>query len=263
MISCGEHDDNGHGAASVPNFGWSAQDRVMVIWNPGAVKPIILKGHEADVTSATLSFDGAQLVTSSWDDTAHQWDMATGQEIAVLKGHKQEVLSAAFNPYVTRVVTASADGTVRIWRVFPTLQSLVDAAKKELPLCLTEEQREENFLDPEVPDWCYDRAKWPYKPRRFGLVGKDLTDQIASQIGIAKNAGAIISRVIADLPAEAAALKVDDVIVDVGTRPASAQMLREFENWLGDGPMTFKVLRDGADLLITVTPRKSDAGLGQ
>jgi hypothetical protein len=60
------------------------------------------------------------------------------------------------------VVTSSWDATARVWRVFPTTQDLLDDATKVIPRCLTYEQRENAFLDPEPPAWCVEMEKWPY-----------------------------------------------------------------------------------------------------
>ena len=72
------------------------------------------------------------------------------------------VQTAAYSRDGTQVVTASNDGTARIWRVYPDTQTLVDAAKAAVPRCLSGEQRQAAFLDPEPPPWCVEMAKWPY-----------------------------------------------------------------------------------------------------
>ena len=60
------------------------------------------------------------------------------------------------------MVTASWDKTARIWEIFPTTQTLVDHAKEGVPRCLTQQRREEAFLDPAPEAWCIEMEKWPY-----------------------------------------------------------------------------------------------------
>jgi dipeptidyl aminopeptidase/acylaminoacyl peptidase len=115
------------------------------------------------VVSAAFSPDGKRIVTASWDKTARVWDAESMKPIGEpLKGHEGEVVSAAFSPDGKRIVTASADMTARIWDIFPDTQALVDAAKADLPRCLTPAQRKAFFLPPEPPAWCVEMAKWPY-----------------------------------------------------------------------------------------------------
>ena len=39
----------------------------------------------------------------------------------------------------------------------------MDDAKRAVPRCLTRDEREANFLDPEPPAWCVEMSKWPYQ----------------------------------------------------------------------------------------------------
>jgi len=47
---------------------------------------VVLHGHTAPVVSCDWLCDGNQLVTGSWDHTAHLWDCETGQTIHTLQG---------------------------------------------------------------------------------------------------------------------------------------------------------------------------------
>ena len=101
-------------------------------------------------------------MTASADKTARVWDAEAGKTIAVLEGHSEPVWSAVFSPDGARILTASDDTTARIWRIFPTAQALVDRSKMLVPRCLTPEQRQNAFLDPQPPAWCIEQNKWPY-----------------------------------------------------------------------------------------------------
>jgi hypothetical protein len=234
----------------------TSMDQTARLWDAATGRQIaVLTGHRSFVTSAAFSKDGSRIVTGSSDNTARVWDTETGWETALLDGHRDGVDSVAFSTDGRRVFTTAGNGTARIWEVFPTLQNLVDTAKAELPRCLTEKQREDAFLGPEIPDWCYDMAKWPYGPRRFGLVGRDVTGKDAAKPGVAERAGTVVNRVIDGLPAEAAGLRAGDIVLAVGGDPATAKMLRDLEITDNDAPVTLTILRKGAKREITMTPR--------
>jgi len=112
---------------------------------------------------AVFSPDGRWVVTVSDSGTARLWEGQTGAPLAGLFAHESRVLWAVFSPDGNRLLTASDDGTARLWRIFPTTQALVDEAKESVPRCLTREQRQQFYLSPEVPEWCYAMNKWPYR----------------------------------------------------------------------------------------------------
>jgi WD40 repeat protein len=75
-----------------------------------------LLGHGGWITSAEFSFDGARVVTTSYDHTARLWEADHPGRPIVLRGHEDKVNFAAWSPDGQRVVTASDDGTARIWQ---------------------------------------------------------------------------------------------------------------------------------------------------
>ena len=75
----------------------------------------VLRGHSAEVVSATFSADGERVVTASWDGTARIWNARTGATVAVLGKPGRRLESASFSPDGTRVVTAGDDGSARVW----------------------------------------------------------------------------------------------------------------------------------------------------
>ncbi len=138
-------------------------DNTARIWDAATGATIaVLSGHSDSVRSAAFSPQGDRIVTASADKTARVWDAEAGKTIAVLEGHSEPVWSAVFSPDGARILTASDDTTARIWRVFPTVQALVDRSKMLVPRCLTPEQRQNAFLDPQSPAWCIEQNKWPY-----------------------------------------------------------------------------------------------------
>jgi WD40 repeat protein/peroxiredoxin len=74
-----------------------------------------LKLPASEITSASFSPDGSQVVTVGQDRMAKVWDSRTGAEVCTLKGHRNTISSASFSPDGSQIVTTSFDGTVRAW----------------------------------------------------------------------------------------------------------------------------------------------------
>ncbi|WP_187144413.1 TIR domain-containing protein [Microvirga massiliensis] len=79
-----------------------------------------LPAAQHKVWSAAFSPDGRKIVTTSPDNTARLWDVATGAEIAILR-HPHSITSAMFSPDGQKVLTTSQmmieDGLVTVWDV--------------------------------------------------------------------------------------------------------------------------------------------------
>ncbi|MDI3288009.1 protein kinase [Polyangium sp. 15x6] len=92
-------------------------DSAARIWNvrDAAAPPLVLRGHESNVTSASWSPDGARIVTTSSDGTARVWSADGSGQSWVLHGHGDTVSWASMSPDGTRIATASADTTVRVF----------------------------------------------------------------------------------------------------------------------------------------------------
>jgi hypothetical protein len=76
---------------------------------------LTLSGHSRGLTNAEYSPDGRRIVTSSADNTARIWDVASGRELVRLSGHRNIVGVATFSPDGRYIATASADNTARVW----------------------------------------------------------------------------------------------------------------------------------------------------
>ncbi|WP_272420535.1 nSTAND1 domain-containing NTPase, partial [Polyangium jinanense] len=92
-------------------------DSAARIWNvrDAAAPPLVLRGHESNVTSASWSPDGARVVTTSSDGTARVWSADGSGQSWVLHGHGDTVSWASMSPDGTHIATASADTTVRVF----------------------------------------------------------------------------------------------------------------------------------------------------
>jgi WD40 repeat protein len=95
-------------------------DRTVRLWDlkdPGA-NPVVLRGHEREVTAVAVSPDNRWLVTGSGDKTARLWDLKAAHPTAdpvVLRGHDGPVNAVAISADSRWVVTGSDDSTARIW----------------------------------------------------------------------------------------------------------------------------------------------------
>ena len=76
---------------------------------------VVLRGHEAEVSSAEFSPDGRRIITASLDRTARVWDASTGEQLAVLKS--DHIASASFMPDGKRVITEGGQNTMSLWSV--------------------------------------------------------------------------------------------------------------------------------------------------
>lgn len=70
-----------------------------------------LTGHTGLVSSLEFSPAGDQLVSGSFDSTAHVWDVASGNVIQIFDDHTGVVLDVAFNRDGARVATTAGDAT--------------------------------------------------------------------------------------------------------------------------------------------------------
>ncbi|MBL9075994.1 MAG: protein kinase [Planctomycetes bacterium] len=73
-----------------------------------------LPNYRGAYYGASLSPDGARVLTSCYDNSAKLWDATSGKLVHTFE-HAEEVSSVAFGPDGTRVLTASEDGRAKIW----------------------------------------------------------------------------------------------------------------------------------------------------
>jgi WD40 repeat protein len=93
----------------------ASEDRTVRVWDVATGRELLcLAGHEASVSPAAFSPDGARIVSGS-REFAQVWDATTGAHLRTLRGHEPEVLAVAFSPDGMRIATGAYDSTVRIW----------------------------------------------------------------------------------------------------------------------------------------------------
>jgi WD40 repeat protein len=77
---------------------------------------LIIRGHTDEVSCATFSCDGKQIVSGSEDRTIRVWDAQTGNPVlGPLKMHTRGVYSVAFSPNGRRFASGSRDKTILVW----------------------------------------------------------------------------------------------------------------------------------------------------
>jgi WD40 repeat protein len=143
----------------------SASGRTAQIWDVGTRSQIaILEGHKEEVLNAAFSPDGKRIVTASWDEAIRLWDAESGKPIRDPFAVNGKAHNAAFSPDGKRIVATFFQWTygARLWRTAGTVQEYISYAQRIVPRCLTRQQREEFFLQPEPPAWCIEMEKWPY-----------------------------------------------------------------------------------------------------
>ena len=79
---------------------------------PKLILPI---GHTLGINSAQFSPDGKKIVTTSRDNTAKIWDVATGSLFADLKGHSKGIHLAQFSSDGKEVLTYSGESVAKLW----------------------------------------------------------------------------------------------------------------------------------------------------
>ncbi|NER34741.1 MAG: hypothetical protein F6J93_12090 [Oscillatoria sp. SIO1A7] len=77
-------------------------------------KPIVLKGHKADVTGVSFSPDGKTIATGSQDRTVKLWTREGKIEKTLWK-HGDWVTDVSFSPDGKTIASASWDKTVQLW----------------------------------------------------------------------------------------------------------------------------------------------------
>ena len=80
-------------------------------------QPLTLQGHYSSVTMGALSPKGDQAITTSTDQTARLWDLATGRQLRQYDGHTGPIFCLALSKNGRLLATGAQDNTIRLWDV--------------------------------------------------------------------------------------------------------------------------------------------------
>ena len=98
----------------------------------------------------------------------------------------------------------------------------------------------------------------------IGAVTATLTPEEAKRIGIRATRGALVARVFSNSPAQAAGLKIGDVIISVDGRPVdSRESFSTYTSTAAAGqPLSLVISREGSSRTVAVQSTEPPAGLG-
>lgn len=173
-------------------------DKTLRLWNVATGREIAkIVGHEHWVTSLAFFSDGRRIATGSEDGTARIWDLDTRKQLATFNGGEvssvavvahdaqliatsgsllqvwdiatgSKVATVKLDEVIVSVLAAKdgqkifvSDNPIRALPIWPGMDALASHAKERVSRCLTREQREQFYLEPNPPTWC--KAKWPYR----------------------------------------------------------------------------------------------------
>ena len=74
-----------------------------------------MTSHTGYIDALSVSPDGRQALTGSYDHAVKLWDLASGRELRTFSGHTDRIKSVDFFDNGRSVLTSSADGTTRLW----------------------------------------------------------------------------------------------------------------------------------------------------
>lgn len=95
----------------------ASRDRTAKLWSAeGKTLAELSQGHEYLASSAVFFDNGRRLITGAGDNTAREWDVATGAELGVFRGTGR-VGTIAVDPAGRFLVTGGPDNSAQLWEI--------------------------------------------------------------------------------------------------------------------------------------------------
>jgi serine protease Do len=94
----------------------------------------------------------------------------------------------------------------------------------------------------------------------IGLGVQTITPTLAAALGLERTSGVVVSDILPDSPAEAAGIKLQDIVLTMDERRVDSvpAYLGAFLQHSGDGPVTLQVRRGADELSFSIPPRVRD-----
>jgi WD40 repeat protein/serine/threonine protein kinase len=90
-------------------------DNAIKVWDAvTGAELMILRGHDARVTTVAFDSKGKRIVSAAYDGKIKLWDLASVKELMTLKGH-EGAAGALFSPDGKRVISGGHDKTIKVW----------------------------------------------------------------------------------------------------------------------------------------------------
>jgi WD40 repeat protein len=77
--------------------------------------PLIVKGHNGEVSALAFCPDGLVLVSGGEDRTVRQFDPFTAETLSIQSGHMSTITLVAFHPTRPVFLTADRQGAICFW----------------------------------------------------------------------------------------------------------------------------------------------------